>query len=97
MITIHIDFVTGEELSYIEGLEKGDKFATNCLTFFSNSIEADVKVVDKQGRYIIKSELMSNEDTQYTNKFMRGSHNITKMLIAGAFTWKQPGNNKLIK
>lgn len=100
MIKIHIDFIDGTEVSYIEGLELLDKdpncnFTTSVLTFFSNSWDNNVIVIDKHGRSIDRNELMSNEGHSYTNKKMRKDHNIYKMLVANAFTWKQPINKDL--
>jgi len=95
MITIHIDYRDNTELSYDEGLEQLNKkpeanFTTNVLTFFSNSFNTNVIVVDKFGRSIDKHELMSNSGFKYTDRIMKPSHNIHKMLIANSFTWKQP-------
>jgi len=95
MITIHYDFVNGTEKSYGEGHEllfedEHASFTTNCLTFFSNSFGDNVVVIDKHGRTIDRNELMSNKGHSYTDRFMRKAHNITKMLIANSFTWKQP-------
>ena len=96
MITIHIDFIDGTEVSYIEGLELQDNFTTNCLTFFSQELTnaENVQVIDKHGRSIDRNELMSNTggriNSIYTDKEMRPAHNIYKMLVANSFTWKQP-------
>ena len=94
MVTIHIDYVDGSELSYIEGLEKIDNnpdadFTTNVTTFFSNSFDTNVIVIDKHGKTINKYELMSNKGFKYTDREMRLGHNINKMLIANSFAWKQ--------
>ena len=95
MITIHIDFVASNEVSYIEGLEllhnnPQATFNTNCLTFFSNTWETNVIVIDRHGRSIDRDELMSNTGYKYTDRQMRKGHNIYNMLISNAFTWKQP-------
>ena len=85
MITIHYDFVDGTEISYQEGLSKKDNFTTNCLIFFTTN--KHVRVVKKDGSYIDSIELLKN-DGQYTNKEIRQSHNIFKMLVADIFEWR---------
>ena len=87
MIKIHLDFSTGEEISYLEGKRKLTDFSTHCLQFFNEATHDDVVVLRKDGRYILKSELMVG-DSFYTDKEIRGAHNITKMLIAAAFKFK---------
>jgi len=93
MITIHMDYVDGTEVSYAEGLALGDNFTTNCLTFFSNDLTTadNVVVAYKSGMSIDRNELMSNQGFRYTSKHMRSEHNLCKMLIAGAFVRKAPG------
>ncbi len=103
MVTIHIDFVDGTEVSYIEGLELLEKdsttdFTTNVLTFFAQKGFVhqhcdNVIIIDKHGRSIDRNELLTNGENgefRYTDKFMRPGHNIYKMLVANSFTWKQP-------
>ena len=95
MITIHIDYIEGTELPYYEGLEQLDEnpeanFTTNVLTFFSNSFDTNVIVIDKFGKTIDKYELMSNKGFKYTDRIMKPGHDIYKMLVANAFTWKPP-------
>lgn len=82
MITIHWDFANGTEISYKQGLDKGDNFSTNCLDFFSNDTIADVIVLRKDGRMI-----NSRYIHMHTDKEIRKSHNLHKMLVAGAFNW----------
>jgi len=104
MVTIHIDFVDGTEVSHDEGYEllrdnSSADFTTNDLTFFHNNgflpYDCDnVVIVDNGGRYIDRNELMSNKDNYYTDKHMRPGHNINKMLLANAFTWKIPNKKK---
>ena len=61
MITIHYDFTDGTELSYVEGLEKGDNFTTCCLDFFNIDCKAeDIKVIDKLGNTLYRSKLLEN-------------------------------------
>lgn len=85
MITIHYDFTDGTELSWIEGKNKEDDFTTNVLDFFT--CNRDVIVIKKDGSYISSVELLAN-DQYYTDKHMRPVHNIHKMLVANAFSWK---------
>lgn len=94
-ITINFDFVSGKEVSFVEGRDKymdGESFETNCLEFFqfdSLAIYDDVIVKAKGGKYISLKELLSNEDTSYTSKEIRVSHNVRKMLVAGSLEFKQ--------
>lgn len=93
-ITINFDFVSGKEVSFIEGKDKymdGESFETNCLEFFqfhSLAIYDDVIVKAKGNKYISLKELLSNEDTSYTTKEIRVSHNVRKMLVAGSLEFK---------
>jgi len=89
MINIHFDFTNGSELSYIEGKIKKKDFNTNCLGFFSFDTEDDVKVIKKDGSYILKSELLGYSG--YTAREIREGHNIEKMLRANSFKWQKEG------
>jgi len=91
MITIHYDFTDGTELSWIEGVIKGDSFTTNVLDFFTP--DRDVLVIRKDGSYISSVELLAN-DPYYTDKHMRPVHNIHKMLVANSFRWKPKDYSK---
>lgn len=89
MIKIHFDYTDGTELSYQEGLDKGDGFNTNCLDFFTTDNDAfDVIVVDKKGNSISRNELLNNIGN-YTTKEIRPEHNILKMLKANSFNWRK--------
>jgi len=90
LITIHYDFTDGSEISYVEGIERGDDFTTNCTNFFNTYVKTDVVVIDKLGRCITKSELLSNQGFCYIDKFIKPEHNIEKMLLANRLMWKQP-------
>lgn len=85
-------FNIGNEISYIEGVEElsqfgvNTEFCTNCLDFFSFDTECEVKVIKRNGNYILKSELLQNTCI-YTEKEIRVSHNIHRMLVAGSFNW----------
>lgn len=94
-ITINFDYISGNEVSFAEGRDKfmdGESFETNCLEFFqfdSLVIYDDVIVKAKGGKYISLKELLYNEDTSYTSKEIRVSHNVRKMLVAGSLEFKQ--------
>lgn len=96
IIVINYDFVSGKELSFGEGVvigKTGDSFETNCLEFFTpNSLDkyCDVVVVKKDKSYISLKDLLTNNDSRYTVKHMRETHNTHKMLVAGSFEFKQP-------
>lgn len=96
IIVINYDFVSGKELSFAEGIvigKTGDSFETNCLEFFTpNSLDkyCDVVVVKKDKCYISLKDLLTNNDSRYTVKHMRETHNTHKMLVAGSFEFKQP-------
>ena len=96
MITIHYDFTDGTELSYEEGLKAVDDFTTNCLSFFNNHYQKDteVKVLRKNGKYLLKNEILSDKNPLYTPKQMRNSHDLERMLKANSFTWQEPKDTK---
>ena len=95
IIVINYDFVSGKELSFIEGrevCETGKDFETNCLDFFSPhllDIYYDVVVVKKDKSYISLKDLLANNDERYTSQHMREAHNTQKMLKANSFNFKQ--------
>lgn len=83
MITIHWDFTDGTEISYVDGLLRGDNFTTCCLEFFDmGSRVDDIVVVRKNGKKISRKNIQD-----HTTKEIRGTHNIRKMLVAGSFKW----------
>jgi hypothetical protein len=84
MIIIHFDYTDGTELSYQEGIEKGSNFTTCCLDFFSFDTLDNVIVLQKDGSYIDRDELLTNHN-KYSSKEIRTSHNIQKLLKANAF------------
>lgn len=89
MITIHYDFSTGEEISLVEGREKKDNFKTHCINFFDfDNLDVDVKVLKKDGSYILLSELLLNNG-DYCEKEIRIAHNISKILLSGRFKFKK--------
>lgn len=94
MIIIHYDFTDGTELSYGElirkDLSKHDaSFTTNCLDFFCfDTNTKDVLIVDSAGNTLSRNSLLSEQDLYKVGKKITKSHNIQKMLKAGAFTWQ---------
>jgi hypothetical protein len=87
MIVIYFDFTDGTEVSYKEGIDKADNFTTNCLDFFSFDTKVDdVVVLRKDGKYISRNKLLLNDGT-HTNKEIRKTHNIHKMLVSGSFNF----------
>lgn len=84
MIIIHWDFTDGTEVSYIEGKLLGDNFTTHCLDFFNMDEKVDDVVVLRSDRSIISRKNIC----EHTDKEIRDSHNIHKMLIANSFNWK---------
>lgn len=88
MITIHYDFTDGTEISYVEGLEKGDNFSTHCLDFFCFDTKVDdVRIIDKEGNSLYRNALLSNNT--YTYKEIKKGHNLVKLLKAGTFNWRK--------
>jgi hypothetical protein len=97
MIKIHYDFTDGSELSIEEAREASknrESFTTCCLNFFDGDhlqSGEDIFVLKKDGSYISLSELLDSDTSlAYTHKEIRRAHNTSKMLLAGAFNWKQP-------
>lgn len=95
LIVIPFDYTTEKVLSYVEVQKEIEKetslIHTNCLDFFSFSTldkGYDVKVVKKNGEYILLSELLLN-DNFYTTRHMRKAHHVHKMLLANSFTFKK--------
>ncbi len=82
MITIHYDFTTGDEVSYVEGLKLGDNFTTHCLEFFNMDIDVNEVLVLSKSGYISRKNL-----NNHTTKEIRKEHNIRKILVAGGFKW----------
>jgi hypothetical protein len=87
LIIINYDFISGNEVSYIEGKKLKDDFETNVLDFFNFDIKPNVVVLKKDGSYINKEELLKNNGS-YTKKEIRKSHNIIKLLKSGYLDFK---------
>lgn len=100
-IIIPLDFSNLDNLrSYYEvkaAIEQGEPLIyTTCLEFFSfYYLEKgyDVKVVKKNGEYIILSELLTDRENVYIRKEIRKAHDARRLLLAHAFQFKQ-GNNQ---
>jgi hypothetical protein len=86
LITIHYDYTDGTEISFFEGKNTKDSFSTNCLQFFNNDEPQNVKILRKNGDYIIKSDLFN--DNFHTDKEIRQGHNILKIFLANGLRWK---------
>lgn len=81
-ITIHFDFTSGKELSYVEGLNSSKDFCTNCLEFFSfDTVASQVFVVRSDGSYIELGQLL--KETR-SGRQITTAHSVRRMLIAGA-------------
>ena len=102
-ILINYDFSTGNEISYQQCLNIlastncDIPFETHCLQIFSfdnllTNIK-DIVVRKKNGDYISMAGIMENCG-KYTNKEIRHSHNILKILLAGGFKWQNDDNCK---
>lgn len=94
LIEIYIDSTPAGVESFKEVYQSMDDgkplILTNCLNFFCFEVcddGYDVKVIKKNGDYILMSELLLNTG-EYTVKCMNTGHNVTRMLIAGAFGYK---------
>lgn len=95
LIIIQFDY-SGENNLYsykevLNSIEKDEYIIyTTCLDFFSfSSLDKgyDVKVIKRSGDYILLSELLI-EGNGYTNKNIRKAHNVHRMLLANAFSFK---------
>ncbi len=88
VITIHYDFATGEELPFHQARKtvksNNASFSTNCLHFFQ-SCYINAKIIRKDGREMSVKGLLEDA-SEYTVKDLRRAHNLSKMLIAGAFS-----------
>lgn len=84
-INIHYDFTDGTEIPYGVAKDCDTAFNTHCLDFFcTDNINATVKKAD--GKSIAVKDLLAN-DGRFTEKEIRKSHNIRKMLVAGSLEW----------
>lgn len=85
VIRIHFDFEDGTELSYEEGKNCLGTFTTNCLEFFSTD-NPNALIVKRDGGRMSVEDLLNN-DGRFTDKEIRKSHDLRKMLNAGTFEW----------
>lgn len=95
LIVIPLDYQHPEALSYMEvntEIEKNTSLIfTYCLNFFDFSVYDkgyDVKVLKKDGSYILLSELLHNPHI-YTPRIIRKAHHVSKMLMANSFRFKK--------
>jgi hypothetical protein len=95
LIIIPYDYSHPDALSYMEVNDEIKKetalIFTNCLNFFDFSVYDkgyDVKVLKRDGSYILLSELLNNPHV-YTPKIIRKAHNVSKMLMANSFEFKK--------
>lgn len=91
IVSIHFDFSTGKEVSWIECkklIESGNKVYTHVPEVLNMDWNSTI-VINKYGCIIDKHELMANTSDVYTVKEMRYAHNLAKMLIAGSFDFKR--------
>lgn len=86
-IKIHYDFIDGSELSYGEAVECEENFTTSCLEFFCTD-NINAVVVKRDGSSISVKDLLDNTG-DHTVKHIRKAHNLHRMLVAGAFSWKE--------
>ena len=96
MIKIHFDFSDGTELPFFQAkqaLDRGESFGTHCLNFFSTD-HKDCAIVCDDGRYMLVSEILENNQGEYTQKQIREAHNLEKMFRAGALRWQPPKDDK---
>jgi hypothetical protein len=97
MIIIPFDYSDSDKsLSYIEVLEsikKDEKLIiTHCLEFFSFFYldkGYDVKVIKRNGDYILLSELLTDTENTYTQKQIRKAHNVKRLLTSNSLTFKK--------
>jgi len=87
IINIYIDKAIAFAVPYAIGKEKelvGESFSTVCLDFFSFDTKAeDVIVWKEDGTSVKRSNLIRSNE--HTDKEIRESHDIRKMLVAGKF------------
>ncbi len=94
MIIVRLDYSIGNEISYEEGIEKREGFATHCLDFFSTDTVSKVMVMKKDGSYIDRDGLLS-DSSPYTAKKIRCSHNLVRLLKAGVFVFRGPNEDMI--
>lgn len=95
-IIINYDFTTGNEVSYMEVIEKmslKEQFIeTHCLNFFNFDMLKkceDIVVIKKDNSYISVKDLLENKGDGYCYKEIREAHNIYKILMSGHFDFKK--------
>ncbi|MCK9279196.1 MAG: hypothetical protein M0P71_01020 [Melioribacteraceae bacterium] len=96
LINITYDYTNSTNLSFAEveeAIKAGvENIHTTCLNFFDFAVLElgyDVIVVKKNLDSIILEDLLDSSTNVYTEKEIRRAHNVSKMLIAGAFKFKE--------
>lgn len=102
MITIHLNFTEGDEVSYYQGLIKHDDFTTCCLDFFDQDFSQEVVILIRKYNHKNKGEyqtfyISKNHIQEHTSKEIRKVHNIHKMFHSGAFEWKEYNEESINK
>ncbi|MFY0656296.1 MAG: hypothetical protein JXR12_06070 [Neptunomonas phycophila] len=78
----------------LEAIEAGEEYIeTNCTDFFCfDMLDKDYDaIVHRHNGTIVLSALLDDTNNIYTQKQLKKAHNVRKMLIAGAFTFKEMG------
>lgn len=95
-IIINYDFTSGNEVSYMEVIEKitseEQYIETHCLNFFNFDMLKhceDIVVIKKDNSYISVKDILENKGSGYCHKEIRETHNIYKILISGHFDFKK--------
>ena len=95
-IIINYDFTSGNEVSYMEVIEKitseEQYIETHCLNFFNFDMLKhceDIVVIKKDNSYISVKDLLENKGDGYCYKEIREAHNIYKILMGGLFDFKK--------
>ena len=89
LIIIHYDFTDGTELSYMEAKASllhapTRTIHTCCLDFFS--VDYNAVLVKKNGARMSVKSVMANTG-EFTDKQIRVSYNLQKLLKAGTFNF----------
>lgn len=89
-MVIQWDYLDENSMSYGEVMEaledpKVQEIHTPCLNFF-NTCNINALVRDRNGNELSVKSLLDNTSNA-TVKHIRPEHNLSRMLIAGAFKW----------
>lgn len=90
-ILILYDFTNSQCLPYHQAKEAvgadDSLVITNCLSFFSFDY-GSVRLLKENGDYMNSKEILLNNG-DYTNKEIRTSHNLQKLLLSGSLKWQK--------